>query len=75
MRRHVKLFHLAQTRRGPLGRRLYAKPPSEWPEHFKLACALHDELLLPIWMDQIALNKARTSSRRAEVEVAAQACE
>jgi hypothetical protein len=45
MRRHVQLFHLAQARRGPLGRRLNSKPPSEWPEHIKLAWAiLHDEL-------------------------------
>jgi hypothetical protein len=46
MRRHVRLFHLAQARRGPL--RLNARPPSEWPEHIKLAWAiLHDELRLP----------------------------
>src|SRR5262245_47272116 len=45
MRRHVQLFHLAQARRDPLGRRLNAKPPSEWPEHIKLAWAiLRDEL-------------------------------
>jgi len=44
MRRHVQLFYLAQARRGPLGRRLNAKPPSEWPEHIQLAWAiLHDE--------------------------------
>ena len=48
MRRHVQLFHLAQARRGPLRRRLKAKPPGEWPEHLKLAWTiLHDELLLP----------------------------
>src|SRR5262249_49960201 len=47
MRRHVQLFHLAQARHSPLGRRLNAKAPSEWPEHIKLAWAiLHDELLL-----------------------------
>jgi hypothetical protein len=48
MRRHVQLFHLAQARRGPLSRRLNSKPPSEWPEHIKLAWAIvHDELLVP----------------------------
>jgi hypothetical protein len=48
MRRHVRLFHLAQERRGPLSRRLNANPPSEWPEHIKLAWAiLRDELRLP----------------------------
>ena len=45
MRRHVKLFHLAQARSGPLDRLLNSKPPSEWPEHIKLAWAiLRDEL-------------------------------
>jgi hypothetical protein len=45
MRRNVQLFHLAQARNGPLSRRLNSKPPSEWPEHVKLAWAiLRDEL-------------------------------
>ena len=48
MRRHVKLFHLAQARSRPLGRLLNSKPPSEWPEHIKLAWAiLRDELQVP----------------------------
>ena len=48
MRRHVQLFHLAQARSGPLGRRLNSKPPSEWPGHIKLAWAiLRDELQVP----------------------------
>jgi len=40
MRRHVQLFHLAQARRDPLGRRLNAKAPSELPEHIQLAWAM-----------------------------------
>ena len=40
MRRHVKLFHLAQARSRPLDRLLNSKPPSEWPEHIKLAWAI-----------------------------------
>src|SRR5262245_59062028 len=74
MRRHVQLFHLAQARRSPLGRRLNAKSPIEWPEHIKLAWAiLHDELLLPearafqLILDSVsaAQNCAETINRRS----------
>jgi len=74
MRRHVQLFHLAQARRGPLSRRLNAKPPSEWPEHINLAWAiLHDELGLPearafqLILDSVsaAQNCAETINRRS----------
>src|SRR6476646_8600866 len=74
MRRHVKLFHLAQARGGPLGRRLNAKRPSEWPEHIKLAWAiLLDELQLPeaaafqLILDSVseAQNCAKSINRRS----------
>src|SRR5262249_34744736 len=74
MRRHVQLFYLAQARRGPLGRRLNAKPPSEWPEHIQLAWAiLHDELGLTearafkLILDSVsaAQNCAETVNRRS----------
>ena len=82
MRRHVQLFYLAQARRGPLGRRLNAKPPSEWPEHFKLAWAiLHDELVLTdarafqLILDSVsaAHNCAETINRRSRHIVEANA--
>ena len=48
MRRHVQLFHLTQARSRPLVRLLNSKPPSQWPEHIKLAWAiLRDELQVP----------------------------
>ena len=48
MRRHVQLFHLAQARSRSLDRLLHSKPPSDWPEHIKLAWAiLRDELQVP----------------------------
>jgi hypothetical protein len=87
MRRHVQFFYFAQARRGPLSRRLNAKPPSEWPEHIKLAWViLHDELLLTearafqLILDSIsaAQNCAETVNRRSrnivEANSRAKAC-
>lgn len=74
MRRHVQLFHLVQARSGPLSRRLNSKPPSEWPEHVKLAWAiLRDELQVTeersfqLILDSIsaAQNCAETINRRS----------
>jgi hypothetical protein len=83
MRRHVRLFHLAQARCGPLDGRLNANPPSEWPEHVKLAWAiLHDELLLTearafqLILDSVtaAQNCAETVNRRSRNIVEATSC-
>ena len=66
MRRHVQLFHLAQARSGPLGRRLNSKPPSEWPEHIKLA-----------WMilrDKLQVTEKRAFKLILDSISAAQAC-
>jgi hypothetical protein len=66
MRRHVQLFHLAQARGGPLGRRINSKPPSEWPEHIKLAWT--------ILRDELQVTEERASQLISDSISAARAC-